>query len=183
MHTAGKVSGNLNAGAGRDDVPLRDATEGNSVVLEGSSDQNEAGLELPEEDSTLAGETPTEKNDNRAGDEASAKLGHIAAHGGALSYHACGRDDFCAALDPHVVRPADKPPGLMRAGGLHDMSKRFDRMVKPMSVVCYLSLPRRREVNLDSTRWWGCDTMSATRKEVPLEVEGFGRLMIDLPRR
>jgi hypothetical protein len=70
--------GNINLGGGGNNVSLVDATERDTVDLEGSSDQKKARGELSEENNTLALEATGQKNEDGARGDGSAKLSRAA---------------------------------------------------------------------------------------------------------
>lgn len=67
--------GDLNLGRGGDNVSLRDATEGDTVELEGAGDKEETRVELLKEDNTATSEAASEEDQDSAGGDRSTELG------------------------------------------------------------------------------------------------------------
>lgn len=114
-------AGNVNLGRGGDNVGLRDTTEGNTVELEGASDEEEARVELLKEDDAATGEATGEKDqDSSRGDRSAERgLGNSLARdlgladvlGGVVLRSLLGRDQALAA----VALAADGLLGVRRS--------------------------------------------------------------------
>jgi hypothetical protein len=65
----------LDLGGGGNDVGLVDALEGDTVDLEGAGDEQQARLELLQEDNALATEATGQKDKDGTGDDGAAELG------------------------------------------------------------------------------------------------------------
>ena len=68
---------NADLGGSAESVNLVNALERNAVDLVGAGDQEEAGLELLEEDNSLSAETASEEDEDGAGGDALAELGSL----------------------------------------------------------------------------------------------------------
>ena len=62
---------------GRDDIGLVDPAEGDAVDLEGAGDQEQARVELLEEDDALSAETACEEDEDGAGGDGRAQGGGL----------------------------------------------------------------------------------------------------------
>jgi hypothetical protein len=84
-------SGGAHLGGGSDGVNLIDASEGNSVDLAWAADEEESGLELLEEDNSLAAESSGGEDEDGAGLNALAELGGLSLLGADSSLLVFGR--------------------------------------------------------------------------------------------
>jgi len=66
----------LNLGGGGNDVGLVDTLEGNTVDLEGAGDEQQARLELLQEDNALATVATGQEDEDGSGDDGAAELGN-----------------------------------------------------------------------------------------------------------
>jgi hypothetical protein len=69
--------GKINLGGGGDDISLVDTSQGDTVDLVGTSDQQEARLESLEADNTLTAETSSQKDENGTGGDGSTDRGSL----------------------------------------------------------------------------------------------------------
>lgn len=76
-HRAHLKAGKVDLGGSSNDVGLVDPTHGDAVDLERAGDEQEAALELLEEDDALAAEATGEEDEHRAGRDRRAQLGRL----------------------------------------------------------------------------------------------------------